>query len=308
MSKIFVNTSTGKVLVSRDSTRNSKLCSTCCTLIFVPGDPPVDCCCFLDPNTPAWDSEVIYAAGDFVLGAVSGIMRSLQDNNLNHALGDTDWWEIASLTDPCGNAGWDDVLPFGGPGKTPLYYTITCIINWPVSGLKTTFYSSNLLFAESCEWVTATGPSGTDSDGNPFNALLDLRFGSQTRVTLARSDQGGAICTDAVIPNIGDTTYNFIARGNNANVLCLIAADGFGFSAVPVGCVKRRVSVDPDEVEIPSSGGDILIAWRPGVYLAWDSSISYIVGDCAAHEGVFYRCIAGHTNQEPPNASYWEVY
>ncbi len=37
----------------------------------------------------------------------------------------------------------------------------------------------------------------------------------------------------------------------------------------------------------------------------WSSSTAYSVGDKVAHEGSSYSCIQAHTNQEPPNATYW---
>lgn len=38
---------------------------------------------------------------------------------------------------------------------------------------------------------------------------------------------------------------------------------------------------------------------------AWDSGTAYVVGNLASRLGVNYYCISGHTNQQPPNATYW---
>ncbi|MBM4369735.1 MAG: hypothetical protein FJ102_26225, partial [Deltaproteobacteria bacterium] len=44
----------------------------------------------------------------------------------------------------------------------------------------------------------------------------------------------------------------------------------------------------------------------PGLYLgAWSSSVAYVAGDVLSKTGVIYRCILAHTNQGPPNATYW---
>lgn len=40
---------------------------------------------------------------------------------------------------------------------------------------------------------------------------------------------------------------------------------------------------------------------------AWDSGTSYAVGDGVSHEGSSYICIATSTNNEPPNATYWNL-
>lgn len=38
---------------------------------------------------------------------------------------------------------------------------------------------------------------------------------------------------------------------------------------------------------------------------AWSAVTAYVVGDLAADAGVNYYCILAHTNQQPPNATYW---
>jgi hypothetical protein len=40
---------------------------------------------------------------------------------------------------------------------------------------------------------------------------------------------------------------------------------------------------------------------------AWSSGTAYRVNDAVSHQGSSYICIADHTNQEPPNATYWDV-
>lgn len=38
---------------------------------------------------------------------------------------------------------------------------------------------------------------------------------------------------------------------------------------------------------------------------AWSNATAYEIGDLASRLGVNYYCIAAHTNQQPPNATYW---
>lgn len=38
---------------------------------------------------------------------------------------------------------------------------------------------------------------------------------------------------------------------------------------------------------------------------AWSNATAYVVGDLASRLGVNYYCIAAHTNQQPPNVTYW---
>ena len=39
----------------------------------------------------------------------------------------------------------------------------------------------------------------------------------------------------------------------------------------------------------------------------WSGATAYQVGDCVRSAVVSYVCILAHTNQSPPNATYWEV-
>lgn len=38
---------------------------------------------------------------------------------------------------------------------------------------------------------------------------------------------------------------------------------------------------------------------------AWSNATAYVVGDLASRLGVNYYCVAAHTNQQPPNVTYW---
>lgn len=39
----------------------------------------------------------------------------------------------------------------------------------------------------------------------------------------------------------------------------------------------------------------------------WSSVTAYVIGDLVVRDSVIYRCILGHTNQQPPNVTYWTV-
>ena len=48
--------------------------------------------------------------------------------------------------------------------------------------------------------------------------------------------------------------------------------------------------------------GATLLAGSPA---AWSNATAYVVGGLVSRLGVNYYCILGHTNQQPPNATYW---
>lgn len=61
--------------------------------------------------------------------------------------------------------------------------------------------------------------------------------------------------------------------------------------------------------QIAQSGGALTIATpSSGPFGSWSSAVTYVVNDTAVSGGIIYRCILGHTNHAPPNATYWEVF
>jgi len=51
------------------------------------------------------------------------------------------------------------------------------------------------------------------------------------------------------------------------------------------------------------AAGPVGITWRG----AWSGATAYVVRDGVTFNGTSYVCTAGNTNQQPPNASYWDV-
>ncbi len=249
MGKIKVNPSTGKVLVFRDSSGNSKLCSTCCF-----GFAPNDCCCFLEPETE---------------GA-------------------------------CGNEDWDSFAPFGGPGNTPRFYSMTYEIVWQDSSETTTYHSTSIEFSGSfgnCEWVDNTTP---DSDGNTGGVRIALRGFTEGVTQIIIAFNSVPDCSPARLFDVGDTTYRILSGPDLGE--CEITGT---YQCEPGGlgslCCMLRL-MDGFEVE----SGDITISWHPGQISEWNSG-SFSIGDLTGWKGVFYKCNQNHSNQEPPNAFYWDI-
>ncbi len=55
------------------------------------------------------------------------------------------------------------------------------------------------------------------------------------------------------------------------------------------------------------SGSTNYAYWTPAVssYRAWNSTVSYVIGDLVTYSSKLYRCTADNSNQTPPNTSYW---
>jgi len=61
-------------------------------------------------------------------------------------------------------------------------------------------------------------------------------------------------------------------------------------------------------VEVNGSGTGNCNLYKYQDLTPWDSETSYAVNDLVTHENINYVCISAHTNQEPPNATYWAHY
>lgn len=51
-----------------------------------------------------------------------------------------------------------------------------------------------------------------------------------------------------------------------------------------------------------TDNGQLLLSGTP---TAWSNATAYVVGDLSSRLGVNYYCKVAHTNQQPPNATYW---
>lgn len=96
------------------------LCRTCC------GSEPqyaagTGCCCFLDPNPEEWSPIKLYNAGQAVRYNSKNYF-SLFNGNIGRTPGSDPWWFYYQ---DCGNEDWDSCPPYGGVGKTPLWYHIS---------------------------------------------------------------------------------------------------------------------------------------------------------------------------------------
>lgn len=90
--------------------------------------------------------------------------------------------------------------------------------------------------------------------------------------------------------------FRFVAecKTNNANVR-----------------LQRYVSENPNESILIEVGSGYFRFFKNGAPIvvsgvtAWSNATAYVAGDLASNAGVNYYCILAHTNQVPPNATYW---
>jgi len=57
-----------------------------------------------------------------------------------------------------------------------------------------------------------------------------------------------------------------------------------------------------------SGGGDLSADRTHSVTMVWSASVAYAVGNIVMVSGALYFCISAHTNQTPPNVTYWNKF
>ncbi len=216
MSKIYVNESTLKVLVSRDSAGNSKLCSTCCSA-------QTNCECIINVNESfCFDSSALSYTPTWLVVIFSGVKDC--DGNPFPFLNDVPICLFFSV----GNDRWFTNTNLGG-GNISIFYETNL-----ASG-RSRLFARKTLEGIFCDLVSG------DPCATSFTNRLNCAAGSPCSVSF----DGG-----------------YIGKEGTATIFNLCD---------------------------------------------WDNEKNYIVGDITVHGEVIYTCNQNHINQEPPNASYWDV-
>mgnify|MGYP003520307109 FL=1 len=90
---------------------------------------------------------------------------------------------------------------------------------------------------------------------------------------------------------------------------------GFKYIASTKDSTKRSVLIpfifNDDQTYVLEFGDQYIRFVRNGAQIAvsgvtaWSNATAYVIGSLASRLGVNYYCILAHTNQQPPNATYW---
>jgi len=258
--------------------KGTSVCETCCAGGEAEyGD---DCPCFLDPDIPVWSGAVEYFVGDIVQhGGVGDAGRCYQCilQHTNQEPPNATYWAIKSSVAPCGNENWNDYPPYGGFGKTPLYYTIS-FVRIDCRDIMTSNVTKVIGQYDRCDWEGVTN--------YPFHCFKLNMDCNSTTFRRGWFQIPGGCNYDYEWP--GDI-YK-IEKGG-----CAIAAN--------------NEEIFFDDCEFPGNlVGTWIVSWHPGIIEQWSAETTYEGGDQVSWKGVFYTCILGHINHEPPNAAYWEPW
>ncbi len=242
-----------------------------------------DCCCFLDPTIPEW-SPLIYYPVEYIVKRTptTDCWKCIQPH-INQTPSEGAYWTKKSGSIPCGNSDWDRYWPYGGFGLTPKYYTVTarrcdtqnlhCFESgWnPDNG-----YPVDPGSAESCNWSLIF-------DGFRCDGTLS---GIQSSVSVGLNYTGPLSADPA-------TLITFVV-GGVPNIW------------IEPPCKIAGTAINLHKHFIPPHGHGF-VSWYPGKIDVWKDDQEYEPTNVVTWKGVFYYCILEHTNQEPPNSTYWKV-
>ena len=279
--RIIRNTATGKVLMDAASGYQYS---------------ELDCCCFLEPETEGH----------------------------------------------CNNADWDSFPPFGGVGKTPLYYILSVHMEgtktfWEINfGNCTQEYENvhayytldavlKVKYTNNCLWETY----------EVMSSAVSWHYSSHHPTSGYQCDGDGEISFwEGSIDLQGSPSEIFLRLDflMDSGSGCSTSSSCFarmGLEQPCPACSNAGINIEINDCEISGSAthdcsrtvdaptcpglaqltstNNTIVSWRPFDcnFTVWDSSTSYALDDCVSWNGKFYTCKLGHTNQEPPNVTYW---
>lgn len=126
----------------------------------------------------------------------------------------------------------------------------------------------------------------------------------------AKYQTGAALVSGFVVEPSGAARAcpgtEFVAAARNANAkarLLTFRAPGGQSIFVQLGLRQEYpgTSTVPGYARFHALGGTLLHSQ------AWAAATAYAIGDVVASGGTHYRCRLAHTNQVPPNSTYWET-
>jgi hypothetical protein len=256
-------------------------------------------------NVGDWNSELSYQFGDVVWhnGYLYMALNSTVDQEPLSGGQSGHIWQDLFFYDPQyggpvdvgnrTNAEWNDSAPFGGEGNTPTCYTVSAQninIRGTTDLLSGTWHVSKNPFEFGCDYDQSLTISGGEVrhegvSGGKLIYRARLALPLQT-ASSSRFQTPGIYLDDQTGLGNGFTGYMAPCRTNGTLN---------NFNNDPRG---------PGQF-IGYTGWEGSASFYPGCWEDWDNEAAYSVGDIVVHNLVFYRCIDAHTNQEPPNATYW---
>jgi hypothetical protein len=254
----------------------------------------------------AWSSTKTYAVNDLVANSAGTVYRSILSPNLNRALTNTTYWQVHDLSaNPTTWAAGTAYIVGDLVSSSGLYYR--CISAHTSNAGGNTIANTTLWARELVGypvWKASVGYSvgnvvyyqPPDINGHPSSGML-------YRCRTAHTSSSGSTPTNTTNWEVGSVDYATWTStiGFRVGDIAFYPVTGLFYR-----CKLAHTNQAPASTTVTNttywehSGTD---------YAAWSSSAAYRVGDIvyrSANQTV-YRCISAHTNQTPPNATYWST-
>jgi hypothetical protein len=260
--------------------------------------PPPDATADWVSAPGAWNALTPYAVGDIV--SLNSVFYRCLVAHTSKAPPEASCWTVSTA------AAW----------SSGTAYAINDTALWGGTVYKCIAAHSNQVPPNTAYWA---GPPVIYAEG-----IVLLPDGSPTLQTQLRVEFApAALFPNAIGATNATTSLSLASTGTiesyNSNVLqpvrwsgstSYVAGDTVYYPAT--GWYYRALVAHSNQAPVISGSANTTY-WTPArsSYPAWDASFSYQVGDMVTYNDGstrrLYRCLAAHTNQTPPNATYWVV-
>lgn len=294
---IAYNVNTGAIY-----TKNGKICTNCCG--FIPLYSSGNCCCYLDPSPPDWNSGAGYSLYDCV--TYSGqTWYSTQANNVNHTpISGSSWWARYTA---CGNEEWNSVSPFGGIGKSPLYYGVSVYYRYYrtrpdlsiwvdyVWKFYMTLQHSGGCNYQKCADTTVDRYYYYAGSGTTIADRLVLTLNTWLQLAAWNGSIGNfLLIDDSCTPNKQSVTNSgfLVFKSTSIGSECYDLDNPANGILIPVCQIKGVIAKQCDVPFYTNMDHYVFnVSWRPldCNYALWDSTVNYNVDDCVSWDGWYFK-------------------
>lgn len=279
-----------------------------CTVTHTNQEPPNTSYWARQMEYVAWSSTKTYNVNALVTNSTGIVYRSKLSSNTGNVLTNATYWEVHDLTTSPTNNTWKEGEPYSVGdlvSSSQLYYR--CISAHTSNGGSNTIANATLWARELVGypvWKASVAYSvgnvvyyqPPDINGHPSSGML-------YRCRTAHTSSTSSTPTNTTNWEVGSVDYSTwtSTTGFRVGDIAFYPVTGLFYR-----CTVAHTNQPPASTTVTNTS---FWAHTRTDYAAWSSSATYEVGDVvyrSANQTV-YRCIKAHTNQTPPNATYWST-
>ena len=217
---------------------------------------------------------------------------------------------VLSYSNTFNNAAWTaNNITFAQNLTSPNYIASTYVGEaWTLTGSSTTsdtnYIYQNITIPN--VGATYTGISGSNITGSGSGATFNITVKPAGYTVTVNAGGSNYVTTNQIRitgSSIGgiDTTNDIIITVASVSGTTILTITSTG--TVPAGVTKPYIL--SAHVKQPTNGSTSFDMYAFFSTQLWSSTVTYKVGDIVQSGGNNYTCIAGTTNNVPPNATYW---